>query len=66
MRYTPGYSKVKVKNGTKFYGPTISYFGKTLHLKGVKKTASDALTYSRRFCARLERLREKEISGYQG
>jgi hypothetical protein len=65
----PGYTRVKTRDGGKFYGPTVASLGKTLHLKKPQRTAMEALSYSKRFCARYARLKsheEKEIPGDQG
>ena len=53
------------RDGGKFYGPTVNSLGKILHLKSPKGTAADAYAYSKRFCARYERLKnaQKEIPG---
>jgi hypothetical protein len=60
----PGYSKIRTKDGGKFYAPSINLLGKVLHLKGAKRTATEALNYSRRFCQKWELLHaKKEISG---
>jgi hypothetical protein len=66
--FQPGYSKIKAKDGGKFYGPKISFLGSSRHLKRAQKTASEALAYAYRFCARYERLKnaEKKVSGDQG
>ena len=56
----PGFSKVKTKDGGKFYAPSVNSLGKVLHLKSAKRTAMEALDYSRRFCLKWEQLHAKE------
>jgi hypothetical protein len=68
MLLQPCYSKIKTRDGRKFYGPAVLSLGKMLHLKRPWGTAVEAMNYSRRFCARFERLKhaQKEIPGNQG
>lgn len=66
--FQPGYSKVRTKDGGKFYGPSVNSLGKVLHLKKAHRTAVEALDYSKRFCRKWDLLhgKEKEVSGNQG
>lgn len=68
MTLQPGYSKVRIKTGDKFYAPSVTFLGKTLHLKRVQRTATQALNYSRKFCKTWERFthgKEEEIPSHQ-
>lgn len=62
------YSKIKAKDGSKFYAPKVVYFEQVVHLKGAKKTATLALEYASRFIQKWKQLHgeEKKIPSNQG
>ncbi len=55
MLLQPGYTKFRLSNGGKLYGPSVTFRGVRRHLKAAKRTATEALNYSKRFCETRER-----------
>jgi hypothetical protein len=54
--FTPGYTKIRHKSGLKFYAPNLSALGNKRHSRSLKRTATEALEYARRWAREAERL----------
>lgn len=57
------YSKIRTKDGGKFYGPAVTFLTTSRHLKKAHKTATAALQYAKRFIKKWNELHgeKKEI-----